>query len=161
MRTTVAPWFLLVAAMLLAGCSTSTTSEAKPTVIAPMAGGTNVKAWPKPEAATESDESIGANELSVAMKLGGSYGFGNSKDGTLEGKFGEFKAFTDDDVKELVKLKRMNKLTISGTKFTDVGLEQLTALTNLKILNLNSTGVTQAGVGGLQKALPQCKIVRK
>ena len=43
---------------------------------------------------------------------------------------------------------------------TDAGLEHLKGLTKLQSLDLRNTQVTDAGVKGLQKALPKCKIDR-
>jgi hypothetical protein len=43
---------------------------------------------------------------------------------------------------------------------TDAGLGHLSGLTRLKYLNLEGTGVTDAGVQDLRKALPTARIVR-
>ena len=63
----------------------------------------------------------------------------------------------------LVQLKGMTKLEellLFCPKVTDAGLVHLTGLTNLQELGLGSTKVTDAGVADLQKALPNCKIVK-
>ena len=45
-------------------------------------------------------------------------------------------------------------------KVTDAGLKELTALKELQTLDLTGTQVTDSGVAALQKALPDCKIIR-
>ena len=47
-----------------------------------------------------------------------------------------------------------------GLNITDAGLENLTMLTSLRQLNLPGTHVTAAGVGALQRALPDLTIKR-
>ena len=51
-------------------------------------------------------------------------------------------------------------LYLNQTVVTDVGLGHLRGLKRLKYLNLEGTGVTDAGVQELRKALPNAKIVR-
>jgi hypothetical protein len=48
-------------------------------------------------------------------------------------------------------------LNLCGTKVTAAGLLHLKGLTSLKTLGLG-TKVTDAGVKGLQSALPNCRI---
>ena len=45
-------------------------------------------------------------------------------------------------------------LNVDETSVTDAGLEHLGSLTKLSILWLNATEATDAGVEGLQQALP-------
>jgi hypothetical protein len=43
---------------------------------------------------------------------------------------------------------------------TDAGLKVLAGLKGLQTLHVNDTKVTDAGVRELQKALPNCKIIK-
>ena len=52
------------------------------------------------------------------------------------------------------------ELSFYAWNITDDGLVYLKELTGLKILNLSQTKVTEAGVAALQKALPDCQIIR-
>ncbi len=67
---------------------------------------------------------------------------------------------TDEGLKELAPLTKLNTLYLSGEQVTDAGLKQLAPFKNLTSLDLNITQVTDAGVKELQQALPQCKIRR-
>ena len=51
-------------------------------------------------------------------------------------------------------------MNLCDTRLTDAGVKELFPLKNLTTLFLSSKGVTDAGVGELQKALPKCKISR-
>jgi hypothetical protein len=65
---------------------------------------------------------------------------------------------TDLFLSELGELKRLERLSLAGSKVSDEGLKHLSGLTNLKDLDLTGTKVTEEGVARLQKALPKCKI---
>jgi internalin A len=67
---------------------------------------------------------------------------------------------TDAGLKDLTALEGLQKLNLSGTQVTDAGLKELGALKNLKILYLINTKVTGGGVAELQKALPNCGVIR-
>ena len=58
---------------------------------------------------------------------------------------------------------RVLRLEVLGLENTigvgDAGLVHLKGLANLRELNLDGTKVTDAGVKGLQKALPKLKII--
>ena len=58
----------------------------------------------------------------------------------------------------LAELKQLRQLRLKGTQLTDEALEHLKALTWLEKLDLTDTGATEAGVAGLQTALPRCRI---
>jgi len=60
----------------------------------------------------------------------------------------------------LNKLTRLEELDLEKSKVTNDGLSNLTGLAGLKLLNLHNTDVTDAGVAELQKALPNCEIIR-
>jgi len=46
------------------------------------------------------------------------------------------------------------------TQITDAGLVHLKDLTNLEYLDLRETPITDSGVAELQKAVPNCEIIR-
>ena len=67
---------------------------------------------------------------------------------------------TDDDLLPLLKLRRVEKVSLAHTSITDAGLVQLQGLSNLQEVVLVSTHVTDAGVAALQQFLPNCKITK-
>jgi Leucine-rich repeat (LRR) protein len=68
-------------------------------------------------------------------------------------------AATDAGLKELTDLKNLQTLHLAGP-ITDVGLKELAELKHLQTLDLLSDKVSEAGVVGLQKALPMIRIKR-
>ena len=52
-------------------------------------------------------------------------------------------------------------VTLGGIQVADVGLEQLKGLTQLQYLTLENTQVSDAGIAGLQQALPNCRITKQ
>ena len=69
-------------------------------------------------------------------------------------------AVSDAGLAQLNGLPRLQTLNLIGTQVTDAGLARLKELTKLQSLELHATKVTDAGVEDLQKALPNCKIIR-
>ena len=70
---------------------------------------------------------------------------------------------TDKQLAQKVKgLTNLEKLGLIGcSKITDAGLVHLKGLTTLKSLNLwDCDQITDAGVQSLQKALPDCRIMK-
>jgi len=90
---------------------------------------------------------------------------------------------TDKGLKQLAGLKNVKVLNLYDTKVTDAGLKGLAALKDLEALDLRATPVTDKGlkeltplkqlrqllldkgisddaVTALQKALPDCKVIR-
>jgi RNA polymerase sigma factor (sigma-70 family) len=67
---------------------------------------------------------------------------------------------TDAGLKELAGLKSLHTLALGGLPMTDAGLKQLAGLKSLQTLVLDRTHVTDAGLKELQKALPECEILR-
>ena len=66
---------------------------------------------------------------------------------------------TDAGLKDIAKLEKLKRLILQGTQITDEGLWEVAKLQQLKSLNLVfCPKVTKAGVAGLQKALPNCRI---
>jgi len=64
----------------------------------------------------------------------------------------------DEALVWIAPLKNLRYLNLYGTQVTDAGLEKLKGLTNLNRLYLWQTNVSEAGVAGLQEALPKCRI---
>jgi len=67
---------------------------------------------------------------------------------------------TDAGLEHLKESSQLRTLMLNQTRVTDAGLTHLRGLTQLQYLNLSGTHVTAAGVAQLQKALPNCEIVR-
>lgn len=67
---------------------------------------------------------------------------------------------TDAGLVHLIGLTRLDFLILSNTPVTDAGLVPLANLKGLTYLNLTNTHVTDAGIAELQKALPNCEILR-
>ena len=67
---------------------------------------------------------------------------------------------TDGGLVNLKGLIQLQNLFLAKTKVTDDGLVNLKALNELQRLFLFNTKVTGAGVADLNKALPNCKIMR-
>ncbi len=57
-------------------------------------------------------------------------------------------------------LNKLDSLNLSGLRITDAGLKHLEGLTRLKYLCFYNTRVTRDGVQKLEKALPNCTVVR-
>lgn len=66
---------------------------------------------------------------------------------------------TDKELHWLKDNIPLETLDLTGAEITDEGLKDLYGLDNLKKLNLSGTKVTTQGIAGIQKALPQCKVV--
>lgn len=68
------------------------------------------------------------------------------------------KQLTDAGLVNLHRLPELITLYLQQTNIGDNGIEQLHSMKNLRTILINRTKVTPAGVGALQKALPNCKI---
>ena len=68
---------------------------------------------------------------------------------------------TDEGVKHLSKLSRLEKLWLHDTKVTDEGLMHLTSLKQPRQLMVYNTSVSAEGYQRLQEKLPNCLIVYK
>jgi hypothetical protein len=66
---------------------------------------------------------------------------------------------TDAGIRELAGLKELQRLSLSP-EVTDAGLKVLAGLKGLQTLHVNDTKVTDAGVREVQRALPNCKIIK-
>ena len=60
----------------------------------------------------------------------------------------------------LKPLTKLELLILSGTGVTDAGLKELVVLKELWGLSVTGTRVTAAGAAELHKALPKCQIDR-
>ena len=67
---------------------------------------------------------------------------------------------TDSGLKHLKGLTELKTLYLMGTQVTDVGVKELCELNKLTDIGLYGTKVTDAGIAELQKALPDCKIIK-
>jgi hypothetical protein len=67
---------------------------------------------------------------------------------------------TDAGLVHLEGLQQLQMFILNHTKITDAGLVHLEGLQQLHLLVLNDTGVTDQGIKKLQKALPNCTILR-
>ena len=65
---------------------------------------------------------------------------------------------TDDDVANLVGIRRLEVLDLSNTKITDKALESIAKFRDLTILRLNNTKLTDAGIKRLEK-LPHLAVL--
>ena len=65
----------------------------------------------------------------------------------------------DAGLKQLEGLTDLQSLSL-GERVTDAGLAHLTGLLQLRSLDVKKTQVTDAGIQGLQKVLPHCKVHR-
>ncbi len=69
-------------------------------------------------------------------------------------------SISDDELKHLSGLTKLQWLSLDGTLISDAELKHLSRLTKLKTLRLEGTQVTNEGVESLQQKLPDCIIVR-
>ena len=68
---------------------------------------------------------------------------------------------TDAGMAQLQQLHDLEGVDISGTRVTNAGLEHLSKLSKLKWVVVENSSITDAGVFKLQKALPNCRIIRR
>ena len=69
----------------------------------------------------------------------------------VEGLSFERVAISDEDLRQLSRLRRLRCLDLDGTRVTDVSLEWVSTLSELEELWLEGTGVTDAGIQMLRK----------
>jgi hypothetical protein len=67
---------------------------------------------------------------------------------------------TDDGLQALSEMHNLEVLDLDGTTISDAGLCRLTNHARLRVVTVRGTRVTKDGVAALEKALPQCDIVR-
>jgi hypothetical protein len=66
---------------------------------------------------------------------------------------------TDEGVRTLSGLKRLEVLWLSNCRITDESVAPLSRLKSLRELALGKTGITQSGRQRLRELLPQCRQV--
>ena len=71
-----------------------------------------------------------------------------------------FVRISDAGLVHLKGMTNLQNLQLLETRITDAGLVHLKGLTGLQTLGLRGTQVTDQGVADLQKALPNCEIVK-
>jgi hypothetical protein len=81
-----------------------------------------------------------------------------TKIGCLELTFARSGSFTDNGLKHIQHLSRLDQLNLTNCDVTDAGLQYLKGLTKLKKLLLVGTQVTDDGIRDLKKSLPTLKI---
>jgi hypothetical protein len=68
---------------------------------------------------------------------------------------------TDEGMRSVAELTKLRWLSLFGCKgVTDEGVRRLKGLSGLRFVFLGRTGVTDAGVAELRKALPGCEVSR-
>ena len=67
---------------------------------------------------------------------------------------------TDDGLMRLKGMTKLRSLSLANTDVTDAGLVHLKGMTSLQFLWLGNTSVTDAGFAELQKALPNCQVIK-
>jgi hypothetical protein len=82
----------------------------------------------------------------------------------LDGLSLQFNYFTDEGVKRISQLKRLESLWVCGRRdranpITDAGLKELEKLRNLTELGIQHTQVTGKGIESFEKAVPNCRVV--
>ena len=66
----------------------------------------------------------------------------------------------DAGLAHLQGMTQLGVLHLDDTQVSDAGLADLGGLTELRVLSLCNTQITDAGIAELQKALPNCEIIR-
>ena len=62
------------------------------------------------------------------------------------------------EIGHLQRLRKLQFLSLVGTRVTDAGLFELQALAELKALNVARTSVSEAGIAELKRALPRLEV---
>ena len=61
---------------------------------------------------------------------------------------------------ELKHLHGLRTLRLEGLEVSDADLEQLEMLKSLRLLDLSWTNVSETGIARIERALPECRVVR-
>ena len=72
----------------------------------------------------------------------------------------QFGHFDDKALEYVSNLPQLRELHLTSKGITDGGLTHLEHMSQLEMLSLCETQVTEQGVRTIQKALPNCRIVR-
>jgi hypothetical protein len=73
---------------------------------------------------------------------------------------GDARKVTDAGMKHVAACKHLTALSLDGCNISDAGLKGLAGLKKLTAIDLRETGVTEAGLAELRKALPNLKQLR-
>ena len=65
---------------------------------------------------------------------------------------------TDAGIKDVAKSQQLGSLFLTDTQITDAGIKDVAKLQKLKMLRIRGTKVTKVGVAELKEALPNCII---
>ena len=147
---------VMMAAVVLVGCSnetpeTSQTAEAEPQVVS--------KPTPAPTPVSPADEKLITDPI-VEQAIRGLLDInGNNPKGELtEADLGKvthlfFGAvnLTEEGLRELVRLDKLELLHFERSQITDKGLKEVAKLQNLESLHFNGTPITDAGLKELAK----------
>ncbi len=66
---------------------------------------------------------------------------------------------TDNDMKVLVSLNHLRRLSLRGMPITDAAVDQLTRFQSLNHLDVRGTQISAQGLSRLKKALRYCEVV--
>jgi len=69
-----------------------------------------------------------------------------------------FPLMTDNDIKVIASLSRLQRLSLRGMPVTDAVVNQLTRFQNLKYLDVRETQISTHGLSRLKAALPSCQV---
>jgi|GEM_PF-2581941 len=70
-----------------------------------------------------------------------------------------FPLMTDNDIKVIASLSRLQRLSLRGMPITDAVVNQLARFQNLKHLDVRETQISTQGLARLKAALPSCEVV--
>lgn len=68
--------------------------------------------------------------------------------------------FTDEGVRHLTTLPKLEYVRLYSDKLTDAALQSLAGITTLRMIIVKSEGVTEEAVEQLRKSLPECSVKR-
>lgn len=66
---------------------------------------------------------------------------------------------TDEDIAQLLVLRRLRYLGLGGTKMTSQSVPLIKRMRSLELLELTPTRLTKQEIAELQQALPECEIL--
>ncbi len=66
---------------------------------------------------------------------------------------------TDSDIKVIVSLNHLQRLSLRGMPVTDEAVDQLARFRSLKHLDVRETRISEQGLSRLKAALPSCEVV--
>ena len=67
---------------------------------------------------------------------------------------------TDNTLEGIKDLPQLRRLHLFSNGITDAGLQYVEPMRQLETLYIEKTQVTEQGIGKLQKALPNCRVIR-